>query len=283
MKKSAFISVIAIILLILTYPLSGCNGKGSANEEPSYEEQEDTIVQSDTIENIIEESPMPSSADMLFDDFFFNFAANHRLQANRIKFPLQVTSGGKRSVITRKSWQTEHFFMNQDYYTITFDNRKQMYLRNDTALNTVTVERIMFAEDQIKQFLFNKINGRWLMTSIRELPISDSENESFWDFYERFSIDNEYQIESMNDLVEFSTPDPDNDMGMMTGTMVPDQWPTFKPDSLPSGTIYNIIYGTPQPSSPQRILLIEGNESYLRMEMTFKRKDNRWVLTKFNT
>ena len=34
----------------------------------------------DTMEQIISETPMPKAADELFDDFFFNFAANGKLQ-----------------------------------------------------------------------------------------------------------------------------------------------------------------------------------------------------------
>lgn len=37
----------------------------------------------DTMEQLISDTPMPKAADELFDDFFFNYAANRKLQLER--------------------------------------------------------------------------------------------------------------------------------------------------------------------------------------------------------
>ena len=79
---------------------------------------------------------MPKAADELFDDFVFNFAANRKLQMSRINFPLPVYHNDKlKKQIEKKHWRMEHFFMRQDYYTLIFDNRRQMNLVKDTTLS----------------------------------------------------------------------------------------------------------------------------------------------------
>ena len=64
----------------------------------------------DTMEQIIAETPMPKAADELFDDFFFNFAANKKLQIERTQFPLPVERAGKTDTIGKKQWKTDRFF-----------------------------------------------------------------------------------------------------------------------------------------------------------------------------
>ena len=110
----------------------------------------------------------------------------------------------------------------------------------DTTVNHVVVEKINLNKDNIKQYYFDRLGGEWMLTSINELPVDSSMNASFLKFYHRFSGDEEYQLQSINDLVTFSAPDPDDDFNTITGMMVPEQWPAFKPSLIPSGVIYNI-------------------------------------------
>ena len=82
----------------------------------------DTIVVADTVpvdamDSLISATPMPKSADEIFDDFLFNFTANKKLQYERIKFPLRVVEGDNVTAIDRKEWQMEKFFMKQEFYT----------------------------------------------------------------------------------------------------------------------------------------------------------------------
>mgnify|MGYP002237916089 CR=1 FL=1 len=53
----------------------------------------------------------------------------------RIKFPLKVVNGKTEKLLEKGQWKMEHFFMNQGYYTLIFDNRKQMKLVKDTSIN----------------------------------------------------------------------------------------------------------------------------------------------------
>ena len=86
-------------------------------------------------------SMLPKSYE-LFDDFFFNFAANRKLQMKRIVFPLPVVNGSDTTFVPKKRWKMEHFFMHQDFYTLIFDNLRQMNVVKDTTIGHVVVERI---------------------------------------------------------------------------------------------------------------------------------------------
>ena len=89
------------------------------------------VAEEDTLELLITETPMPRAADAMFDDFVFNFAANKRLQKERIIFPLRQMEGGKTTLITDNKWQMEHFFMRQGYYTLLFNDENQMALMKE--------------------------------------------------------------------------------------------------------------------------------------------------------
>ena len=103
---------------------TGCTEKKAALNDTLSSDSllADTSDAEDSLETIISEEPMPKAADELFDDFFFNFAANRRLQRERIDFPLAVNSYGKMTSVTQRRWRTEHFFMHQGYYTLVFNN-----------------------------------------------------------------------------------------------------------------------------------------------------------------
>lgn len=241
---------------------------------------QDTVAV-DTMEQLISETPMPKAADELFDDFFFNFAANRKLQQKRIKFPLIVEKGGKTDTIAKAKWKTDHFFMRQGFYTLLFDNRRQMNVVKDTSINHVVVEKITFDIKTVKQYVFDRIDGLWTMQSIRYQPLYQNRNASFLSFYEKFVTDSTFQAESINDPVQFIGPDPDDDFSQMEGLLTPETWPAFAPE-LPKNMIFNIIYGNDVKSGNQKIFVLRGISNGLEMELTFKREGDSWKLTKLS-
>lgn len=238
----------------------------------------------DSAENVIAETPMPKAADELFDDFVFNFAANRRLQKKRIVFPLPVYRDGKiEKKIDEAHWKMEHFFMRQEYYTLIFDDHKQKELVKDTSISHVVVEKIFFKLKTVQQFIFNRINGEWMLTAMEYKPIYKDQNASFLKFYNRFAADSAFQVKSMADEVEFTAPDPDDDFATISGVIVPQQWNDFKPGLIPNGVIYNIIYGQQYKESNRKVFVIRGIANGLEMEMDFKKIGGAWKLTKFNS
>ena len=284
MKKLSFISVLLALLTIVCFSSVGCTGKKPASDADTL--ASDTTVADtqamDSTEKLIEETPMPKAADELFDDFVFNFAANRKLQLSRVHFPLPVYHNEKVvKTIDKKHWKMEHFFMRQDYYTLIFDNQKQMNLVKDTTIDHVVVEKVFYHKKTVQQFLFNRINGQWMMTSINYKPMYSNKNASFLKFYGKFATDSTFQAEHLHNPVKFVGPDPDDDFSTMTGDIEPETWPAFAP-KLPSSMIYNIIYGQKYNESNQKIFVIRGIANGLETELTFKRIGGKWMLTKLN-
>ena len=284
MKKLSFISVLLALLTIVCFSSVGCTGKKPASDADTL--ATDTTVADtqamDSTEKLIEETPMPKAADELFDDFVFNFAANRKLQLSRVHFPLPVYRNEKVvKTIDKKHWRMEHFFMRQDYCTLIFDNQKQMNLVKDTTIDHVVVEKVFYHKKTVQQFLFNRINGQWMMTSINYKPMYSNKNASFLKFYGKFATDSTFQAEHLHNPVKFVGPDPDDDFSTMTGDIEPETWPAFAP-KLPSSMIYNIIYGQKYNESNQKIFVIRGIANGLETELTFKRIGGKWMLTKLN-
>lgn len=284
MKKLSFLSVLLAVLTVVCFTSVGCSDKKPAQVHDST--SVDSVVADtqivDSTEKLIEETPMPKAADELFDDFVFNFAANRKLQMKRVHFPLPVYHNDKLvKSIGKRAWKMEHFFMHQDYYTLIFDNQKQMNLVKDTAIDHVVVEKVFYAKKKVQQFLFNRINGEWMMTSINYKPMYSNMNASFLKFYGHFATDSAFQAKHLHNPVKFVGPDPDDDFSTMSGDIEPETWPAFAPQ-LPHGMIYNIIYGQKYAESNQKIFVIRGIANGMETILTFKRVHGKWILIKLN-
>ena len=268
--------------VLITFSCTG--NKSNQTEEVSADSLADSTdtTDVDTLEMLITETPMPRAADAMFDDFLFNFLANKKLQKERVVFPLQVTENGKTAKIEKNDWQMEHLFMRQGYYTLLFNDDKQMQLMKDTAVNEAIVEKIMLAKSQVKNYFFQRVKGAWLLREIKVTPLQSDANASFLTFYQKFVNDTAFQIKSISETVDFVGPDPDDDFNMMEGVITPDTWEAFAP-TLPHKTLYNIIYGKPQTEGKEKIYLLRGVANGLEMELRFKKEDGRWMLKKLTT
>ncbi|MBQ6378882.1 MAG: DUF4348 domain-containing protein [Prevotella sp.] len=278
--KRFCMAVFAMVLLMFS-----CTGKrsGQTDEMPADSVADTTeVTETDTLELLITEAPMPRAADAMFDDFVFNFAANKRLQKERIIFPLRETEEGKTSQIEKEKWQMEHFFMRQGYYTLLFNDDQQMALMKDTAVTEAIVEKIQLKKNRVTNYLFQRIKGAWMMKGIQVTTIEENANADFLAFYQKFASDSAFQVKSLNATVQFVGPDPDDDFNMMEGLITPDTWEAFAP-TLPAKLLYNIVYGKPQPSGNEKIFLLRGVANGLELELRFKKVGDKWKLMKMTT
>lgn len=259
---------------------TGCTDKKPAADTLVVDSVPDTTAV-DTMDQLISEQQMPKAADELFDDFIFNFAANRKLQMKRIVFPLKVVDGKKVSYIQKSKWKMEHFFMNQGYYTLIFDNTRQMNVVKDTSINNVVVEKVYLKRKKVKKYMFERQNGQWMLESIQTNAMYQNTNASFLAFYQRFVTDSAFQVESLNNPVVFTGPDPDDDFSTMTGEIDPGTWPAFAPE-LPADFIYNIMYGQNYTEGRQKIFVMRGIANGMEMQLTFKRIGGNWKLTKLS-
>ena len=279
MRRFVF-AVFAMALLMFS-----CTGKKAGQQE---EMPADSVIDStdtaeiDTMELLITETPMPRAADAMFDDFLFNFLANKRLQKERIVFPLRIFEGDKVQQMEERQWQMEHLFMRQGYYTLLFNDDKQMALMKDTAVSEAVVEKILLKKNQVKDYMFRRIRGAWMLCEVRINPLDENINASFLKFYQRFSSDSTFQVKSLNETVQFVGPDPDDDFNVMEGVITADTWEAFAP-KLPAKSIYNVIYGKPQKEGNDKIFLLRGVANGLELELRFKKEGGKWLLTKLMT
>lgn len=279
MKKTV-VFVFLSCLFMMVWTATGCTDKKPAADTTATDSVADTSAV-DTLDQLISEQPMPKAADELFDDFIFNFAANRKLQKKRIVFPLKVVSGNKTTYINKANWKMEHFFMTQGYYTLIFDNRRQMTVVKDTSINNVTIEKIYLNKKRVKKYIFGRKDGKWMLTEIQNNAMYHNTNASFLAFYQKFATDTTFQMKSLNNPVLFSGPDPDDDFSTMTGEIAPETWPAFAPE-LPSDFIYNIMYGQRYTEGKQKIFVMRGIANGMEMQLTFKRVGKHWRLTKLS-
>ena len=83
--------------------------------------------------------------------------------------------------------------------------------------------------------------------------------------------------------MEFTAPDPEDDFSQISGVIMPEQWPDFKPTLIPRGIIYNIIYGQHYTETTRKIFLIRGIANGLEIELVFRKVKGKWKLVKFNS
>ncbi len=235
----------------------------------------------DSVDSVIIATPMPKAADALFDDFFFNFAANPSLQRERIIFPLKMRNGETVTEKQKSEWKTDKFFMHQGYYTLIFDSKKQLEIHNDTSIKRATVEKIYLRKKTIEQYRFEKIRGAWMLREIETIALNKSSNASFLSFYQKFATDEQFQTRSLNEPVKMTVPDPDDDFQMMTGDIYPDQWIDYRPQIMPHDFIYNINYGQKPVSGTSKIFVIRGIANGLEERLFFKQVSGKWKLMEF--
>lgn len=281
MKKLLFGFLIFVVCSMACFTTTSCSDKPSANDSLLWDSLAIDSQSTDTLERMISETPMPKAADKLFFDFFFNFMARKDVQYERIVFPLPVVDGQKTTYVEKRQWKRERFFQNQDFFTSFFDDRNQVALQQDTSVSHVIVEKIYLAKHFVKQYVFDRKDGCWMMTSVKNSSFTGSPNASFLDFYSRFVTDSVFQIESIDEELQFSGPDPDNDFASIEGILLPEQFPSFAPP-LPKDMIYNIIYGESKRGSNTKIFHIEGIANGIQQELVFKRVSGQWKLCKMS-
>lgn len=277
MRLFVYIAVFAVVFTMMC--ATGCTEKKTEVADTIADTlSSDTIIE-DTLKTVIEETPMPKSADELFDDFIFNFAGNKNVQQQRIQFPLTVNDNGVVTEIKRKEWTFDPFFMSQGFYTLVMSSADEIETSKDTKVGHVVIEKVLQSAASVRQHIFNRVNGLWMLQSVSNVPLTSHPNGEFYSFYSKFMNDSTYRMEHMAENVEFSGPDPDDDFMRMEGFIMPEQVSMFAPE-LPRGQIYNIIYGDVVPQGNDRILVIRGIANGFEIELTFSKTDSGYALVK---
>lgn len=235
----------------------------------------------DSLSQLISQAPMPTAADELFDDFFFNYAANIDVQKARTIFPVVYEENGLEVVVEKKSdWEREPFFIADGFYTIICQTKAQMDLPSDTTVSEVVVQRLSFPDNEVKEWMFQRIRGKWCMRTIKVSELSETPDHEFLEFYNAFATDTLNQENYLAKYVTFTGPDPDEEFSTLEGDIMREQWPMFKP-WLPQNVFYCIRYGKQDKhNSDKRYFFIRGISNGIQTDLVFMRKGTSWELIK---
>ena len=266
-------------LFMTSIVLGACNNGGQTSSENNTNESTDSAdEQLDTL-HLFEEVEPPVSADELFVDFFFNFAADVKYQNQRIKFPLPMKDNNARLDITRDDWQRFNRFKAQEFYSVIYERESDLELQKDTSLSHVCVQWIDLKDAYIEEFNFCRINGKWMLTDITKEDITNSPNSSFLKFYSQFVSDSVYQRESIITPLKFITQQDDSDEPIITEELSIDEWFSIQAD-MPkiSDVIANIDFGQTCISQNRKKILMEGVSNGLCIKFKFDKVGTQWRL-----
>lgn len=245
----------------------------------------DTFFIPDTLSEVdeeIEEADESDRLDASFDDFMFAFTHSDRLQSKRIVWPLAyIDAEGKTRKLTSLNCASEFRFLEEDFYTVLYGDRKQIEnqkLESEDSL--IIVERINLEEEDIRSYEFKLLLGKWKLTSMRDIVFHESDIYDFLTFYARFSSDSLYQQAHIEHPLKVMVLDPDEDDAYIEGTINAEQWRSFCPD-VPQGIISNIRYGVQKYNSRQMILQKSGSSNGLQELFFFTKVDNEWYLKRY--
>ena len=276
MKQTLF----GLIVLLL---LAACSGKKAKEErDRALLAKVDSTISQDSIDSLEQAAAVvPAKADELFDDFMYHFGSSSRFQLKRIVFPLKVVNAeNKNTFVPKEEWTHDHLFTQQVYYTLMFDNERDMEIDKDTTINNVEIEWTYMAKHMKKEYYFQRIGGRWMLTYVRKYNVEPTKEESFTDFFYKFANDSLYQREHIQEPLKFITTDPDDDFSVLETTMEVDQWFAFRP-KLPMNTLTNINYGQKCKNPNARILSLKGIGNGFNNTLYFKRRGQQWKLVAF--
>lgn len=259
-----------------TMCLCACGGKDRTEEAiPATDSLPADTTEADTA---VAEAEPPAVADELFDDFIYSFMGNEKFQRRRIRFPLRHTTDGKCTSVAAGRWKFDRLFSGRDTYTMIFHDEAAARNEKDTTIENVAVEWIDLYRNRVKQYLFERQRGKWMLTAIDAHALADDDNRDFYSFYHRFVRDSVFQRQHVKNPLPFTTYDEET-FQPMEGWLDIDQWYAFRP-ALPDGLISNINYGRSGGRSDKRIFVISSQSGGMNCSLTFRRTNRKWMLVR---
>lgn len=166
-----------------------------------------------------------------------------------------------------------------DYYSIIYERNEDLSFQKDTSLNEVIVERIDLDGEQIEQYNFNRIEGKWMLTGVGRNEMDYNPNSDFLDFYKSFSSDSVYRKNCINEPLKFVLLSEIDDVEDEIQELTSDEWLAISADlPLPAGVMINIDYGQTIISKNSKLLLVEGVSNGLSLTYRFMKIEGAWNL-----
>jgi len=284
--KSKVIWLAATVAVMLS-----CGGKettttsvSTAEVEESWEEDSLQIQEEeeDKLElDLREEDNL--QLDSVFNDFLFAYLHSRSLRRERTANPLLLEHPERPAeCLEQFDADFELSFLTGEYFTTLYGNASQMLAEDYEEVeedSVASLQRINLNDGTIRNFLFEREEGRWNLTAIRESTIQDDDLCNFLTFYAQFCTDSLFQMQSIADPLRVVIQDPEDEEGSINGIIDADQWQTFCPE-VPSGIISNIRKG--QSYGQHKVVMRKsGLSNGLQEVFTFTRERGIWRLTKY--
>ena len=232
----------------------------------------------DTLQ-LFEEEVLPESADELFNDFFFNYTSDMNFKSQRQAYSLDCNMGDTVVKIHSSELDVYSELFVDDYYSIIYEREEDLAFQKDTSLNEVAVERIDLDGKQIEQYIFNRIEGKWMLTGVGRNDMGFNPNSDFLDFYKNFSSDSIYRRNSVSEPLKFVLLSEIDDVEDEIQELTSDEWLAISADlPLPAGVMINIDYGQTIISKNSKLLLVEGVSNGLSLTYRFMKIEGAWNL-----
>ena len=278
--------VFGLVAIVAATVLScGRKEQGAESEEQDLEFEEslpaDTLIQEEEVLELTEEDK--PQLDGFFNDFLFAYLNNRSLRRERTAKPLRLERKERPAEILEKfDAEFELGFLSGEYFTTLYDNASQMQADEDEELeedSLVSLQRINLNDGTIRNYLFQREDGRWQLDVIREETFADDDLCDFLSFYAQFCTDSLFQTQSIADPLRIVIQDTEDEEGSINGIIDADQWQTFCSE-VPCGIISNIRKG--QQYGGHRIVMRKSGMSNGMQEVfTFAKEKGNWRLTKY--
>lgn len=274
MKHSVFF-LLATTTAAIAFTACGHNdGRLSGNDLAA------DSVKADTNNVDFEEEPYvePSRhVDVLFEDFLYTFLTDAKFQAHRIAYPLPRTHNGRKEMVAKGQWTYTPLYANDDSYVLMFDQTNADVSAQDSTSKHVTLEWCDFDAQTSQQFVFDKKDGKWLLTGLVSDTLNSRAGDGFYAFFHSFSTDSLFRQQHICNPFAFKTYDTDTYQAI-DGVLDAEQWSDFAPD-IPTGHITHLIYGRRhQRSSRTRTIVITGADSGTSCTLHFRHQRGKWML-----
>lgn len=276
MRRHLFPFLIVTLSLLL-----GCRGnKTDAPVEVADTTKEEVPLDTvqDTVATVDEPAP-PAAADGVFADFMFNFMRNRRFQRERVRFPLNITSGGQtRTVQSAGEWKHDRIFAADDVYALAFNDQKSMRKSVIAKQDSVVISLLNFQDSSVRNYSFHKERGAWMLINIETHQVHDEASSDFMDFIMQFAKSADYRRNHVASSFDLVVLDPDT-YEHVKGNADASQWDDYAPE-LPNDKLALINYGGLSSTNSERIVQLTSMEEGMSSLITFRKQGGKWRAVK---
>ncbi len=277
MKNTKFVTLSIIISVFCS-----CVGHKSKRIELEFKDSlkqsllADTLIfENDRIETI------PENVDDLLADFVYCFFTNESLQEERTEFPLLFIEDGAERLIPKSEWIFIPLLENLDCYAIIHERAADLELIREQTIRKVSVKVVSQNTSEIIVYNFHRESKKWMLVNVLKTPLQSEMDDDFIRFFCQFTSDTLFQENHLCTSLQMSVLDPVDEFNIIETTINSEQWDSFAPMLANNSLVFLDLGLTPTAYSACKFISLRGFGHGLDNTFKFIRKDNTWMLSKF--